>query len=323
MTMALRRVRRRQGFTLIELLVVIAIIAILIGLLLPAVLKVRAAAARLQCQNNLSQIGKAMQLHHDAYHTLPSGSVNEFPSSSPTNNNCKMGWGVAILPFIEQENLYNQYDRTRYNWDAANAAVISTPLPIQNCPADPYAGQVLSLSGQASYTTAATSSYKGMAGVDTTNSYWDYPTYVNGGLVPFGNRGALSTSGYNFYKGQLLAPVRIGDIRDGTSNTFLVGEYVNVALDNQLFRSYWGVSYVFYALGGANPDALARGADDYDQCLKKDIQQFCRRAFGSAHGFGMYFLMADGHVVWIDQSIDSTIFTGLATIAGGEIVGDF
>src|SRR5262249_46812929 len=227
---------RRRGFTLIELLVVIAIIAILIGLLLPAVQKIREAAARMQCSNNLHQIGLALHNYHSAYETFPAGGV--------TNGVCcgtQSGatWTIYLLPYLEQDNLDKLYHFTKTN--EANAhpslafSVVRQFVKTYNCPSDPNINQLAipdsgpanDLSPQRQY---ATGSYRAMAGVTDGLGWFDAEC---GRIYPVGQRGVLHSSSDPKYptpfpSGYAAPPYskeRIANITDGTSNTLLVGEY--------------------------------------------------------------------------------------------------
>jgi prepilin-type N-terminal cleavage/methylation domain-containing protein/prepilin-type processing-associated H-X9-DG protein len=212
--------KERKAFTLVELLVVIAIIAVLIGLLLPAVQKVREAANRMQCQNNLKQIGLAVHGFHDAKKQLPQ---NHRPASA-TVSTVRERWFTQILPYLEQDALYSRYD-TGTNWDSANnIPLTSTYLKVAVCPSAPSPNRLDANPQNAPQgwgsnpQVAAVTDYAGVYGV--------HPSFIaaNSGIPsiaaiqnPYGAITNSNSAGDS-------SPVTLTDITDGTSNTLLAVE---------------------------------------------------------------------------------------------------
>jgi len=188
---------RRPGFTLIELLVVIAIIAVLIGLLLPAVQKVREAAARMKCSNNLKQMGLAFHNFHDANNRFPHGGRQDYYGTNSKDD--RWCWMYTILPYIEQNNLYMLTD---------NLVLRKSAIPVYNCP---------TRRGPTIYNNFMLTDYAGAAGLTWSTS--NYATDYHGAVIP------------REINGVLLPVVTIPSISDGTSNTLCVGEkYVSTDL---------------------------------------------------------------------------------------------
>ena len=196
---------RQPAFTLIELLVVIAIIGILIALLVPAVQKVREAAARTQCQNNLKQIGLACHNFHDGRRFLPPGYLSASPYfDGATDTSPGWGWATFILPYLEQENLYRSINLALPIEHPANAAAVQQVLPLFLCPSDqtPPSAFVVPNAFGSPLVWAGPSSYAASCGGDESET------------------DALTGAGV-FYRN---SRTRMTDVTDGLSNTIFIGE---------------------------------------------------------------------------------------------------
>jgi prepilin-type N-terminal cleavage/methylation domain-containing protein/prepilin-type processing-associated H-X9-DG protein len=337
-----RTARSRSGFTLIELLVVIAIISVLIGLLLPAVQKVRETANRTKCANNMKQQGLALQMFHQNNRAFPEGSYNKFSQF------WHWSWLAKILPYVEQDNLYRKAvdfteDHTNkvtwppkdpngipgysswspwggYLWNINGQPenpAIAVPVPVYICPSDPNPLTFKeSIMGQP--LVQAVTHYQGVSGIN-------YST----------NDGVLGSN----------IRVRITDIRDGTSNTLMVGER---ATSKPLNFGAWLSGCGQYGVGLSPGDEQRGSTDvvlgvreinsqhngpDLDACPAGPyhfqppnqiqdntgkINQRCDQFhFWSRHIGGANFLYADGSVHFLSYEVDN-IMPGMGTREGGE-----
>ncbi|HJZ58380.1 MAG TPA: DUF1559 domain-containing protein [Gemmataceae bacterium] len=316
---------KRVGFTLIELLVVIAIIAILIGLLLPAVQKVREAAARAKCQNNLKQIAIALHAMHDAEGSFPYGGVTNGPCcgtlSGPT-------WTVFILPYIEQGPLFQQYNMAQTNESTANAAVRTTKVQTYMCPSDINAGNLASpASGPGSGLQYALGSYRAVEGVTDGLGWFDAEC---GRIYPLGQRGVLHSASDPVYPtpfpaGYTAPPYkreRIASITDGTSNTIMVGEYATRTTISR--GTFWAYTYTSYNQSAVVlPPQSRQLLNDFDRCVAiggVGDSNPCKRAWGSFHTNVINFALADGSVRSISTNVDMNKLAAMATIANNEVV---
>ncbi len=315
--------RARPAFTLIELLVVIAIIAILIGLLLPAVQKVRQAAAKIRCYNNLKQIGVAMHNYHDTQGTLPSAHLE---LNVGGNLEYFSGWALELLPYVEQEPLAKKYrDNPVVNQDKKNAPVCQTYVSVYTCPADDRAKLLLAPETIAPNGGSNTSilymagSYKVMSGMGDVNSTDTFAGYYNEvqtalSVHPSG-RGAFHGDGLSG-----LAPERLTSVLDGLSSTLFVGERHTKTHFTR--GPFWADTFNLYNAGASWPFSISL-IPDYDACQAKVNANYCKYGWGSFHPGGIPFLFGDGHTTSIGQGIDMNIFMALSTIAGQENLADY
>jgi prepilin-type N-terminal cleavage/methylation domain-containing protein len=309
------------AFTLVELLVVIAIIGVLVALLLPAVQAAREAARRSKCVNNLKQIVLAAHNVHDVRGMFPSGTKVTYNASANTQVYFS-NWAIQILPYIEQQNLFEQYDDTVANIHANNKLVRETEVQTYRCPSEIIPSQILvpatgAPSGSGNGIAYRTSSYRGMSGVSANgfNQWAGFPSEVIANAQQAaGLRGMLHTD----WVGGPTPQERMATITDGTSNTLFVGERSTRTTPTR--GTFWADSFNLYSLSGAYNQS-ATLMPDYEACrrIAADEAQ-CKYGWGSFHPGIVNFAYGDGSIRSIKRTIDMRMFTFLATIGNGEVV---
>lgn len=353
--MKVSQTRKPSGFTLIELLVVIAIIAVLVGLLLPAVQQAREAARKTQCKNNLKQLGLAIHGYHDTHNVFPPAYIGSptatgsaFGVNYPDDNRngpSGLGWGVMILPFLDQVPLYQQFNPTIAMWSSQQSVAMRAKLQAMLCPSAVGGNDGFPLRRYTSgtneeplnpqpYSPAIVLAHAHYVTMSGSQGPWGRPTAYSTDFSlpePIAGVGNVTMDGM-FYRNSAL---RMADVRDGTSNTVFLGEHTSRLSD----KTWVGVVPYGVAckkVGGTVTDdcdsggALVQahsGPDSHDH-PQVIIHQPNHPAghpdqLESDHVGGCHCLIGDGSVRFVSQYIDAFVWAAVCTRAGGELTGDF
>jgi prepilin-type N-terminal cleavage/methylation domain-containing protein/prepilin-type processing-associated H-X9-DG protein len=308
---------RRSGFTLLELLVVIAIVGVLLALLLPAVQKVRESASRLRCGNNLHQLVLAVQMYHDANGRLPPGQIGPL---RPVRGQPNYGWGpdgtpwswlARLLPYLEQGNLAAHGG---VPWQTLRqSGIAATPIDTFLCPSAGAAPLTRTDAGNLEGFEVAVTCYKGVSGAN-----WGFDTWENKPVDTYwvnpsatGSYDGLTYADGAMFRSDINRPLRLEQITDGTSQTFLIGEDVP-ALNRWATWAYSDNAYGTCAIppNATEPDGRPFPTNDWGNTW----------SFRSRHPGGLQFALADGSVRFIPTAISLSVYRAMATIQGGEVV---
>ncbi len=275
-----RKIDSKSGFTLIEMLAVLAVIAVLLALLIPAVQAARVSAQRIACQNQLRQLGLGLHLYHDSQHYFPPGSYVMGPSFPMQSG---WGWGAMILPYIGENPLYQRLNFGAGTAVGANLALIATPISLWRCPSEVPLQTIQVVPTDEPPFQLASGNYCGSVDV----------------LCGMSN-------------------TQLSDIRDGTSQTLLLGErqVIPGIEGNPPLTAAW-CGQVAFQTEYEHPSAPYLQPTHFYPINLSPTNYFC---FGSRHMGGANFVFVDGSMRFISQTIDPLAFEALGTMSGGEVV---
>lgn len=299
---------RRRGFTLVELLVVIAIIGVLVALLLPAVQAAREAARRMSCSNNMKQLSLALHNYENVHGTLP-------PCGIDSN---QMAWTVLVLPFIEQQNLYDRFNFSRGAWNAFERINIVRGVRIKGilCPGVASRPGLYSVFGGEEDVSAL--HYYAVLGPNGPNGSGVAQGYKTEGLdMGFGVCAMQGAFGQGRFDGTNVIPLNnpLRTFADGTSNTLLLGE---LAWPKYPYWRPWTRGYY-----SDNRGTLLYASKNVKNPINSNIADFWNDgSFGSTHPNGAMFPRADASVQFVAQNIDMVAFRAIASRDGGESNGE-
>ncbi len=307
--------RNRLAFTLLELLVVMAVVGILVGFLLPAVQSARERSRRIQCQNQVKQLGLAILHFESTEKVFPASGWTQ---AGPGNPHGKfVGWRTVILPYLEQSNVRDLYRSDLNWWEGTNIAVASIPITTFVCPSTPSVPPVIS---------AIAKSPRPAFTFDPPLARTDYEAIQ--GIQPSSIASPIYNATNRFSVMHRNSRNNIASITDGSSNTIMVAEtagrptvfrrrVANTNLTNDQGIG-WADSESAYSLDGSSSDGMREGCTPAQGCAvamnaRNDNEPY------SFHPGGTNFLFADGHVSLLSQEIELSILSALCTRAAGEI----
>jgi prepilin-type N-terminal cleavage/methylation domain-containing protein/prepilin-type processing-associated H-X9-DG protein len=290
----LNRQHQQRGVTLIELLVVIAIIGLLVSLLLPGIQAAREAARRVQCHNNMRQIGVGLALYANAAGAFPIGCIG---GRTPADQR-SLSWNVQLLPYLEQQSIHDRFDFGVSATPAANKAIAATTIPLFLCPSE-FEGDLFSSQGP--WKGAAFTDYGGIYGVEGIGRNVELPDPGQGGdsqdPPPSQSTQTLRDDSLGVMLYDIGVPPRA--ISDGLSKTVCVAESTYRRLSR---FAEWANGHNIFSQEQSTP---VNGKGLYNE-------------IGSAHSGGASLLFCDAHVEFVAESVEQTVLDAMLTKAGGD-----